>query len=312
METEGNTCSLTCQSVSLDSRQVILSVDVSYRAACIGLRGQNLIIGTIARVGKEVRHVEKGQTAACFVPGEWSIQRADPHGPETEDETLPRCRNELPKEYIFAEFEELFLLGEASPSEAGMALAEGSLVLALLERLQLASKGHTIRIGVSGTSTVLARCLADLCSRAGLRLETVDSLQKKIDTTEPGLDIIFDTETNTHQYWHKIQLLAKGGTYVLLGLLARSLADPWDKADMFSCPVLGRTLIGPATGRRLNLSIVPISRELRQKSLTEFSQLAGLQAGCWPPVSASRKLSDLARAQLPASTTMPEMGPATA
>ena len=32
-----------------------------------------------------------------------------------------------------------------------MALAEGSLVLALLEKLQLASKGHTIRIGVSGT-----------------------------------------------------------------------------------------------------------------------------------------------------------------
>jgi hypothetical protein len=53
----------------------------------------------------------------------------------------------------------------------------------------------------------------------------------RTDTTEPGLDIIFDTETDTHQYWHKLQLLAKGGTYVLLGLLARSLNDPWDKAS---------------------------------------------------------------------------------
>jgi D-arabinose 1-dehydrogenase-like Zn-dependent alcohol dehydrogenase len=56
-------------------------------------------------------------------------------------------------------------------------------------------------------------------------------LGRTTDTTEPGLDIIFDTETDTHQYWHKLQLLAKGGTYVLLGLLARSLNDPWDKAS---------------------------------------------------------------------------------
>jgi hypothetical protein len=41
------------------------------------------------------------------------------------------------------------------------------------------------------------------------------------------------------------------------------------------------------------------SRELREKSLTEFSQLAGVEKGCWPPVSAGRKLSDLARQQLP-------------
>jgi hypothetical protein len=32
-----------------------------------------------------------------------------------------------------------------------MALAEGSLVLALLDRLQLTSKDHKVRIGVSGT-----------------------------------------------------------------------------------------------------------------------------------------------------------------
>ena len=51
------------------------------------------------------------------------------------------------------------------------------------------------------------------------------------------------------------------------------------------------------------------SRQLRQKSLTEFSQLAGLQSGCWPPISAGRKLSDLARAQLP---VMSETGPGTA
>jgi hypothetical protein len=41
------------------------------------------------------------------------------------------------------------------------------------------------------------------------------------------------------------------------------------------------------------------SRELREKSLTEFSQLAGVEKGYWPPVSAGRKLSDLAREQLP-------------
>jgi hypothetical protein len=55
----------------------------------------------------------------------------------------------------------------------------------------------------------------------------------RTDSTVPGLDIIFDTETNSHQYWHKMQLLAKGGTYVLLGLLARSLNDPWDKASIY-------------------------------------------------------------------------------
>jgi hypothetical protein len=58
-------------------------------------------------------------------------------------------------------------------------------------------------------------------------------LVSRTDSTEPGLDIIFDTEPETHQYWHKMQLLAKGGTYVLLGLLAKSLIDPWDKASLF-------------------------------------------------------------------------------
>ncbi len=77
-------------------------------------------------VGEEVRHVNCGQTAACFVPGEWTIQRAERHTPEAHEGLLPRCRyinrklnkkvlssvaimliffhrNELPKEYIFAE-----------------------------------------------------------------------------------------------------------------------------------------------------------------------------------------------------------------
>ena len=58
-------------------------------------------------------------------------------------------------------------------------------------------------------------------------------LKSRYDSTEPGLDIIFDTETSSHQYWHKMQLLAKGGTYVLLGLLARSLNDPWDKVNTY-------------------------------------------------------------------------------
>jgi hypothetical protein len=34
--------------------------------------------GTVA-VGVDLKHVEKGETAACFVPGEWSIKRAEPH-----------------------------------------------------------------------------------------------------------------------------------------------------------------------------------------------------------------------------------------
>jgi D-arabinose 1-dehydrogenase-like Zn-dependent alcohol dehydrogenase len=57
----------------------------------------------------------------------------------------------------------------------------------------------------------------------------LDSFYYRTDNT--GLDIIFDTETNSHQYWHHMQLLTKGGTYVLLGLLARSLNDPWDKVS---------------------------------------------------------------------------------
>ncbi len=35
------------------------------------------------------------------------------------------------------------------------------------------------------------------------------------------------------------------------------------QAELFSCPVLGRTLIGPATARRLNLSTIPIRQERR-------------------------------------------------
>jgi hypothetical protein len=50
---------------------------------------------------------------------------------------------------------------------------------------------------------------------------------------------------------------------------------------------------------RANAPLLFYSRKLREKSLTEFSQLAGVEKGCWPPVSAGRKLSDLARQQLP-------------
>jgi hypothetical protein len=35
------------------------------------------------------------------------------------------------------------------------------------------------------------------------------------------------------------------------------------QAELFSCPVLGRTLIGPATARRLNLSTIPIRQDRR-------------------------------------------------
>jgi hypothetical protein len=45
-----------------------------------------------ALVGEDVSHVEPGTTAACFVPGEWSIQRAEPHGPPQEAWSPPRCR----------------------------------------------------------------------------------------------------------------------------------------------------------------------------------------------------------------------------
>jgi hypothetical protein len=45
-----------------------------------------------ASVGEDVSHVEQGTTAACFVPGEWSIQRAEPHGPPQEAWSPPRCR----------------------------------------------------------------------------------------------------------------------------------------------------------------------------------------------------------------------------
>jgi len=43
-------------------------------------------------VGEEVRHVTCGQTAACFVPGEWTIQEAERHTPEANEGLLPRCR----------------------------------------------------------------------------------------------------------------------------------------------------------------------------------------------------------------------------
>jgi hypothetical protein len=42
------------------------------------------------------------------------------------------------------------------------------------------------------------------------------------------------------------------------------------QAELFSCPVLGRTLIGPATARRLNLSTIPIRQE-RRATLLIFS-----------------------------------------
>ncbi len=35
------------------------------------------------------------------------------------------------------------------------------------------------------------------------------------------------------------------------------------QAELFSCPVLGRTMIGPATARRFNLSTIPIRKGRR-------------------------------------------------
>jgi hypothetical protein len=103
------------QSVPMSPRSALMFPQTAPGSKTLFPRSEPLISCCMrALVGEDVSHVEQGTTAACFVPGEWSIQRAEPHGPPQEAWSPPRCRYRRISSSFQLPFSSLRILKETS------------------------------------------------------------------------------------------------------------------------------------------------------------------------------------------------------